>query len=192
MRRPPPTEQPCDGEDSVLAGSGRVVPQPGLPAPFFPHNGSYRANPSRRHPPALIAQPQGDDFVPPTVAENYVKALREVSCHDTCITGICVGLPYSQYASDIVVADRRISPADTSRCRPRAASRRTSRAWTTPGATCSSRRWWRRRWSSSARRRGSRSMSASPAAASLRANVAFVLYWDPLQAFSFVEDGREI
>ena len=94
MRRPPPTEQPCDGEDSVLAGSGRVVPQPGLPAPFFPHNGSYRANPSRRHPPALIAQPQGDDFVPPTVAENYVKALREVSCHDTCqcITGIWVAL----------------------------------------------------------------------------------------------------
>ena len=179
MRRPPPTEQPCDGEDSVLAGSGRVVPQPGLPAPFFPHNGSYRANPSRRHPPALIAQPQGDDFVPPTVAENYVKALREVSCHDI------TGLHHSQDASDIV-ADRRISPADTSRCRPRAASRRTSRAWTTPGATCSSRRWWRRRWSSSARRRGSRSMSASPAAASLRANVAFLLYW------IIREDGREI
>lgn len=56
---------------------GAVVPQEGLPDKYFwQHNGSYRLNVSRRHPPSVIAQPQGDDFVPPTVAENYIQALR--------------------------------------------------------------------------------------------------------------------
>jgi hypothetical protein len=59
---------------------GAVVPQAGLPDKFFwQHNGSYRLNTTRRHPPSVIAQPQGDDFVPPTVAENYVRALKEAN-----------------------------------------------------------------------------------------------------------------
>ena len=33
--------------DETYNAAGKVVPQRGLPAPFFPHNGSYRANPRR-------------------------------------------------------------------------------------------------------------------------------------------------
>ena len=62
-----------------------MVPQPGLPTPaFFPNNGSHRSNPARRHPPAVIAQPQGDDFVPPTVANNYIAALRKAGIDGKC------------------------------------------------------------------------------------------------------------
>ena len=63
-----------------VSDHGKVVPQQGLPSKFFwQHNGSYRLNTTRRHPPSVIAQPQGDDFVPPTVAKNYIQALREAN-----------------------------------------------------------------------------------------------------------------
>jgi hypothetical protein len=58
----------CGGSYQTYDSNGRPTAQLGLPSPFYPNNGSYRATPSRRHPPALIAQPRGDDFVPTTVA----------------------------------------------------------------------------------------------------------------------------
>jgi hypothetical protein len=66
---------------------GQVIPQEGLPSKFFwQHNGSYRLNTTRRHPPSVIAQPQGDDFVPPTVAENYIRALGKANISGAAIS----------------------------------------------------------------------------------------------------------
>jgi hypothetical protein len=78
----------CAGSYQTYAATASAppVPQLKLPTLFFASNGSYKAAPTRRHPPAVIAQPEGDDFVPPTVATNYVHALHEANISGVYVT----------------------------------------------------------------------------------------------------------